>query len=154
MQIVSLYQKLASFHTLQLWIRHTMFKFDYLQNQSTHGKFTLGKGPFVCIFKPNQRGPLFKTMTVMLSLYPDISGKKRDKWSQNPLVCFANALPDERRLIYEVLAAQYGQGCSSELDHRGFWLCRMLVVMYFLYYVLCIFKLCRMLEEDKQRKKK
>ena len=50
-----------------------MFKFDYLQNQRTHVKFRLGKGPSVCVFKPDQRGPLFKTMTVMLSLCPDTS---------------------------------------------------------------------------------
>lgn len=52
-------------------VRHTVFKFDDLQNQRTHVKFSLGKGPSVCVFKPDQRHPLFKTMTVTLSLCPD-----------------------------------------------------------------------------------
>lgn len=90
--------------------RHTMFKFDYLQSQRTHVKFRLVKGPSVCVFKPDQRGPLFKTMTVTLSLHPDTSDpaswKGRKKWSLNPLVCFSGFFfPDKGRLLCKVLTA-------------------------------------------------
>jgi hypothetical protein len=63
-----------------------MFTFDYLQNQRTHVKFRLGKGPSVYGFKPDQRGFLFKTMTALLSLCPDIAtsllGRKKEMVSK------------------------------------------------------------------------